>query len=67
MTPAMVARCEQLFACGLSPAAVAKQAGIGDSTLRKALVRGAVRRLVQDAVVAADTGSAKSERSRAGA
>ena len=35
MTPGMVARCEQLFARGLSPAAVAKQAGIGDSTRRR--------------------------------
>ena len=67
MTPGMVARCEQLFAHGLSPAAVAKQAGIDDSTLRKALARGAVRRLDQDAVVTADTGSTKSERSRADA
>ncbi len=30
----MVARCEQLFARGLSPAAVAKQTSIDDSTLR---------------------------------
>jgi len=68
MTPDVVARCEHLFARGLSPATVAKQAGIGDSTLRKALARGAVRRLGQDAVrVAAETGSTKSERSRADA
>ena len=68
MTPGRVARCEQLFARGLSPAAVAQQAGIGDSTLRKALARGAVRRPGPDAAgVRADTGSTKSDRSRADA
>jgi len=72
MTPEMVARCEQLFACGLSRAAVARRVGIGDSTLRKALARGAVRRSVQDAghksgEVPVGSGSTKSERSRADA
>ena len=72
VTPDMAARCEQLFRLGLSPAAVAKQAGIGDSTLRKALARGAVRRPVPNAPqntgqVHAGTGSTKSERSRADA
>ncbi len=68
LTPDVVARCEQLFARGLSPAAVARQAGIGDSALRKALARGAVRRAGPDAVGACtDTASTKSERSRADA
>lgn len=69
MTPDMVARCEQLFACGLSLAAVARRVGIGDSTLRKALARGAVRRSVQgeSGEVPAGSGSTKSERSRADA
>ena len=68
MTPEMVARCEQLFLRGLSTACVARQAGIGDSTLRKALARGAIRRPGPDAAgVPADTGSSKSERSRADA
>jgi hypothetical protein len=58
-----------LFLRGLSPACVARQTGIGDSTLRKALSRGAVRRPGPNAAgVPADTGSStKSERSRADA
>lgn len=67
MTPEVVAHCEQLFGRGLSIASVAHQAGIRDSTLRKAIQRGAVRRFVQDAADCADTASTKSERSRADA
>ena len=49
MTPDTVLRCERLFADGLSVAQVARQAGIGDSTLRKAVARGAVRKAGPDA------------------
>lgn len=47
---------------------MARQAGIGDSTLRKAVARGAVRKPGPDAgPAAAGTASTKSERSRADA
>jgi hypothetical protein len=66
MTPEMVARCEGLFASGMSVADVAQHAGILESTLRKALGRGAVRRLADASSAKAldDSGSSKSERSR---
>jgi len=66
MTPEVVARCEGLFAGGVSVANVAKRVGIGESTLRKALGRGAVRKPPEEvsATVVEDGGSTKSERSR---
>jgi hypothetical protein len=68
MTAAQITCCNALFARGLSVACVARQAGIGDSTLRKALARGAVRRFSPEAAsVPVDTGSTKSDRSRADA
>ena len=66
MTREMVARCEDLFASGMPVAAVAKRAGIQESTLRKALGRGAVRKAPEGSGGKAvdDGGSSKSERSR---
>jgi len=43
MTPEKVWECEGLLGKGLPVPAVAQRAGIGESTLRKALGRGAVR------------------------
>lgn len=67
-----VAQCEQLLSSGLSVGATAREAGIGDSALRKALKRGAVRRLSQEEFAALanpvePSASNKSERSRADA
>jgi len=72
MNADMVARCGQLLSSGLSVGATAREAGIGDSTLRKALKRGAVRRLSQEEFSALGNpvhppASSKSERSRADA
>ena len=68
MTPGMAARCGQLLASGLSPAAVSKQTGVGYSTLKKALARGDVRQFAQEPPpVPAAAASSKSERSRADA
>ena len=69
MTPAVVAQCGGLLAAGYRPAAIARQTGIGESTLRKAI---AARRIVAEIMPAAnDTdsavlpiGSTKGERSR---
>lgn len=67
MTPEVVVRCEVLFAGGLPVSEVAKRAAVKESTLRKAIARGAVRKasegLDQDAAAEAG-GSTKSERSR---
>ena len=68
MTPQKVRDCEALLAVEPCVAAAARQAGVGASTLRKALKRGAVRRLaapescVGGTAVAA--GTTKSARSR---
>ena len=69
MTPDKVSECEALFGRGLTISAVAKAAGIGESTLRKALGRGAVRQVTKGIVEACekDEASTKSERSRADA
>ena len=69
MNADIVAQCEQLLSSGLSVGATARKVGIGDSTLRKALKRGAVRRLRQEELedfgsAAACPASSKSERSR---
>jgi len=66
MTPEMVARCAGLFASGMSVANVAKRAGIQESTLRKALGRGAVHKAPEEPCANAVDGgaSSKSERSR---
>jgi hypothetical protein len=39
MTPTLVAQCAHLLAAGEYPAAIARQVGIGESTLRKAIAR----------------------------
>lgn len=66
MTPEMIARCEGLFARGLPVRDVAKRTGILESTLRKALGRGALSHGTQGSGTNAveDEGSTKSERSR---
>jgi prepilin-type processing-associated H-X9-DG protein len=67
MTPQVVARCENLLGSGESVSAVARRAGILESTLRKAIARGAVRKAPGESAqeAAADEGgSTKSERSR---
>ena len=69
MTPDKSAECAHLLAGGLRPSKVAKQAGIKESTLRKALKRNAVPRLPEgpSAGTAKEAGRSKSERSRADA
>jgi Transposase protein len=66
MTPEMVARCEGLFARGLSVGDVAKRTGILESTLRKALGRGALSKTPEGSGTnrVNDAGSTKSQRSR---
>lgn len=69
MTPEMVAQCASLLAAGHRPAAIARQTGIGESTLRKAI---AAKRMVSDLMPvtqetdspASPIGSTKGERSR---
>lgn len=72
MNADIVAQCEQLLSSGLSVGATARKIGIGDSTLRKALARGAVRRLSDEEFGALANpveppASSKSDRSRADA
>jgi hypothetical protein len=69
MTAQVVARCEGLFAGGMSVANVAKEVGVKESTLRKALGRGAVARAPETAGPNAvdEPASSKCERSRADA
>jgi transposase-like protein len=68
MTPQKVRDCEALLAGEPCVAAVARQAGVDESTLRKALTRGAVDRLAARERCAGGTavaaGTTKSERSR---
>lgn len=67
MTAQVTARCEYLLANGECVSSVARQVGIQESTLRKAIARDAVRMNSQESVAqgATDTpGSSKSERSR---
>ncbi len=69
MTPEKVAQCEGLFRTGLGIREVAERAKIHESTLRKAIQRGAVKRTpqVEGVAGAVSEGSTKSERSRADA
>ncbi len=69
MTAQKVAQCSSLLAAGQSPAAVAQLAGIGESTLRKAIARKLIvpgEALVSESSDQASplVGSTKSERSR---
>ncbi|MBL0167191.1 MAG: hypothetical protein IPP85_08565 [Propionivibrio sp.] len=69
MTPNVVAECANLLAAGYRPAAIARQVGIGESTLRKAIAR---KHIVPCATIPTDgtdqitarVGSTKGERSR---
>ena len=69
MTPAVVAECANLLAAGHRPAFIARQVGIGESTLRKAIAR---KHIVPCATISTDgspqitalVGSTKGERSR---
>ncbi|MDD5707847.1 MAG: hypothetical protein PHR35_18160 [Kiritimatiellae bacterium] len=68
MTQEMIVRCEHLLGAGHTVAATARQAGVLESTLRKAVDRGAVSRAVRGATPAPpDRGTSKSERSQADA
>lgn len=68
MTRDVVSRCEALLWDGLPVSTVARRMEIDDSTLRKAIARGAVRKFpgggAPDAAAADSGGSTKSERSR---
>ncbi len=67
MTPEVIARCENLLGSAKSVSAVARHVGIQESTLRKAIARGAVRGALGEPSRQACTdedGSTKSERSR---
>jgi hypothetical protein len=69
MTPPMVAQCASLLAAGHRPAVIARQTGVGESTLRKAIAAG---RIVPEVMPAAPdaacltppVGLTKGERSR---
>ena len=69
MTSDVVAKCANLLATGHRPAAIARQVGIGESTLRKAIAR---KQIVPCATILPDggtpntavVGSTKGERSR---
>lgn len=69
MTAEKVMQCEQLLAGGLPVPAVAQRSGVKESTLRKALERGAVRKASGESIapMGADAGTTKTERSRADA
>ena len=69
MTPEKRAQCAHLLAQGLPTSKVARQVGVKESTLRKALKRQAVPLLPEDTrdATAKATGRSKSERSRADA
>lgn len=69
MTPETVALCGRLLADGMCVSAVAKRVGIGESTLGKAIRRGAVPKPPAGADVTIDTntGTTKADRSRADA
>lgn len=69
MTPERIAECGGLLADGLSAAEAARRVGIGESTLRKAIGRGAVPKISkkQGVDVETDKGSTKADRSRADA
>ncbi len=69
MTPEKSAECARLLADGHRPSEVARRAGIGESTLRKALRRQGIPRLTKNADddEPKQIGASKSERSRADA
>ena len=69
MTPDKSAECARLLSEGKRPSAVARQVGVKESTLRKAIRRQAVPQLapLSEERVESDPASTKSERSRADA
>jgi len=67
MTSDKGAECARLIEEGRHPAEVARQAGIKDSTLRKAIKRKGIPSLPKRKVTEAEVGSSKSERSQADA
>lgn len=69
MVEAKKSECERLFRDGLSVSAVAKNVGVEESTLRKAIKRGAVERFfpLSGVTDGGERGSTKAERSRADA
>lgn len=69
MTAEKISECSQLLAQGTSISRVAKDVGIGESTLRKAIQRKAVPRIFAGLAsdIDRDTGTTKADRSRADA
>lgn len=70
MTPEKVATCGRLLSGGMDISDVARRTGIGDSTLRKAIQRGAVPKLPEGTagnIERAVVGTTKGDRSRADA
>jgi len=69
MTPDKVMECEGLLVGGLPVSAVSQRTGVNESTLRKAIKRGAVRNASRESIdpIAGDVGTTKAERSRADA
>lgn len=69
MVAAKKAECERHFSDGLSVSAVAKRVGVEESTLRKAIKRGAVNRFapLSNGSECGESGSTKAERSQADA
>jgi len=67
MTPEKVALCEQHLAFGKNIPAVSRTFAIHQSTLRKAIQRGAVQKTLSPSHPAIDQGSTKTQRSRADA
>ena len=67
MKPENVALCEQHLACGKNISAVARAVDLNQSTLRKAVKRGAVQKTSSPSHPETDQGSTKTQRSRADA
>ncbi len=63
MTPEKIAQCEKLFLDQSSISAVAAEANVNESTLRKAVNSGRVTRVVISDATLGDKGTTKSERS----
>ena len=65
LTPQKTIECQGLLAEGMSIAAAAREAGVGESTLRKAVAAGRVERLARGSRGAGAPAADKSQRSRA--
>jgi hypothetical protein len=67
MTLDKIAECATILADGINPAEAARRTGINESTLRKAIQRQSIPLIAKNTSEELDTGSTKSERSRADA